>query len=382
MTCQEAQPFVSALHDGQTVSTEAAEHIGDCSTCKERLREYAQMGAELRLLASAGPQETPAALPALPPRGRRWTHTLTARVLVPRFALGLGVLLIAALSLSLGVTRAQVGGLWFQFTVTSPQRNGSWGNEVQAGYRGKPAVVSRVGPSGEPTEQLAAMINVDEVQQGLVRLTVRARRFEVAPPAGPEAHPTHESIEVRPTFKEMEREMLATTTPRQYEYIPGQEIEIPVEGGGKLLLTGRVLERYANLWVREGYPLEPKADQIALNEPALVRDNQLLVKGVGSASAYGGDPYVAVFVPKEGLFGFLLEPIEGAVEADAEYGQVRFKLGGHDYVLFAATPVTGGPQPRGIWVYHDPNYQPSKTGGIGSIGSGNDFLKLIRNPEK
>jgi hypothetical protein len=382
MNCQEVQPFVSALHDGQTVSMEAAEHIGDCSTCKERLREYAQMGAELRLLASAGLEETPASLPALPARARRWTHTLTARVLVPRFALGLGVILIAALSLSLGVTRAQVGGLWFQFEVTSPERNGSWGNEVQAGYRGKPAVISRVGPSGEPLEKLAAIINVDDVQHGLVRLSVRARRFEVAPPAGQGARPTHESVEVGPTFKEMEREMLATTTPHQYEYIPGQELEIPVEGGGKLLLTGRVLERYANFWVREDYPLEPKADQIVLNEPALVRDNQLLVKGVGSASAYGRDPYVAVFVPKEGLFGFLLKPIDGAVEAEAEYGRVRFKIGEHDYLLFAATPVTGGQQPRGIWVYYDPNYQPTRAGGIGSIESGSDFLKRIRNTEK
>jgi len=381
MTCQEAQPFVSALHDGQTVSMEAAEHIGDCSTCKERLREYAQMSEELRLLASAGPEVTPASLPALPARACRWTHTLTARVLVPRFALGLGVLLIAALSLSLGVMRAQVGSLWFQFNVTSPERNGSWGNEVQAGYRGKVAVVSRDRPSGGAKDLLASIINVDEVESRLVRLSVRARRFGVALLGSPE-RPMQESHEVRPTFKEMEREMLATTTPRQYEYIPGQELEIPVEGGGKLLLTGRVLERRANSWGREDYPLDPKVDQIVLNEPALVRDNQLLVKGVGSASAYGGDPYVAVLVPKEGLFGFLLKPIDGAVEAEAEYGQVRFKLGGHDYVLFAATPVTGGPQPRGIWVYHDPNYQPSKAGGIGSIGSGNDFLKLIRNIEK
>jgi hypothetical protein len=376
MNCQEAQPFVSALHDGETVPKEAAEHIASCSACKERLREYAQMGAELRLLASARPEDTPALLPTLPPRVHRWAYNLTARVLVPRFALGLGVLLIAALSLSLGVMRAQVASLWFQFNVTSSEGPGGWGNEVQAGYRGRPGFLM----SG-PKAKLAALINVDEVQYGRVRLSVRARRLEVAR-AGQEARPIPESIESTPTSDETARQMLANIPPHQYEYIPGQVLEIPVEGGGKLLLTGRVLERHARFWVRENFPLEPKPDQIVLTEPALVRDKELLVKGMGSASAGGDDPYVAMFVPKEGLFALLLKPIDGAVEAEAEYGQAGFKLGGHDYVLFSATPITGGQQPREIWIYHDPNYQPSAPGAIDSIGSGTDLLWRLKRAEK
>jgi anti-sigma factor RsiW len=381
MNCQEVELFVSALHDGEIVPKEAAEHIASCLACKERLREYAQMSAELRLLASAGPEEIPALLPALPPPVRRWAHPLTARVLVPRFALGLGVLLIAALSLSLGVMRAQVTGLWFQFNVTSPGWGGSWGNEVQAGYRGAPGLMSRVKLSGGPKEQLAAIINVDEVQYGRVRLSVRARRLEVAL-GGQEARQIPESVEVTPAADRTARQMLANIPPHQYEYIPGQVLEIPVEGGGKLLLTGRVLERHARFWVRGNFPLEPKPDQIVLNEPALVRDKELLVKGAGSASAGGDDPYVAMFVPKEGLFAFLLKPIDGAVQAEAEYGQAGFKLGGHDYVLFSATPITGGQQPREIWIYHDPNYQASAPGAIDSIGSGTNLLSRLRRAQK
>jgi hypothetical protein len=376
MNCQEVQPHVSALHDGEIVPTEAAQHIGNCPTCKARLCDYAQMGAELRLLASACPEETPALLPAVPPPVRRWARTLTARVLVPRFALGLGVLLIAALSLSLGVMRAQVGSLWFQFDVTSPERLGSWGSEALAGYRGKMSFLMT-----GATAKVAALINVDEVQYGLVRLSIAARRFEVAP-AGPEARPITESIESTPTSDQAVRQMLANTPPHQYEYIPGQVLEVPVEGGGKLLLTGRVLERHARFWVKEDYPLEPKAGQIVLNEPALLRDKELLIKGVGSASAGGEDAFVAMLVPKEGLFGFLLKPIDGAVEAEAEYGQARFKIGKHDYVLFSATPITGGQQPRGIWVYYDPNYQPSGPGAMWSIMSGCDLLRQIKKAEK
>jgi len=378
MNCEEVQPFVSALHDGESVSREVAEHIRNCPACRARLEDYARMGVELRLLASNAEEEAPTRLPHLPPLSRLWGRSLTARVLVPRFALGAGLFAILGLSVGLGWMHAQVAGLWFQFNVTSPDRMGSWGNQVQAGYRGKPAVITRVHVSGEPKEILAAIVDVDEVQYQLVRLSIRTRRFEVAPAAGPEGRPTQESVEVRPTFEEMERQMLASTTPHKYEYIPGQVLEIPVEGGGKLLLTGRVLDRRARFWA-EDYPLEPKPNQIVLAEPALVRDKELLIKGVGSASAQGEGSYAAIFVPNEGLFGFLLKPIEGAVEAEAEYGQARFKIGEHDYVLFSATPITGGQQPRGIWVYRDPTYKP---GPIGTIGSGSDFLKVIKGAEK
>jgi len=374
MTCQEAPPFISILYDGESVPKEAAEHFASCPACKERLRDYAQMGAELRLLASS--EGAPEAMPALPPRGRRWAHTFTARVLVPRFALGLGVLLVAVLSLSLGVMRAQVASLWFQFNVTSPDKLASWGNEVQAGYRGKPAFLM-TGPQGK----VGAIIEVDEVQYGHVRLSMRARRVEMGP-AGQEAHSTPQSVEGTPESDQMVRRMLADSPPQQYEFIPGQVLEIPVEGGGKLQLTGRVLERHAHFWVKEDYPIEPKPDQIVLTEPALVRDQGLLVKGLGSAEAGGDDPYVAVFVPKEGLFGFLLKPMDGAVQAEAEYGQARFRMDGHDYVLFSATPITGGQQPREIWVYRDPNYQPSAPGAISSIGSGGNFRDRIEGTQK
>jgi hypothetical protein len=376
MTCQEAPPLISDLYDGETVPKEAAEHFARCATCQERLRDYAQMGAELRLLASADSVEAPAAIPALPPRARRWAHTFTARVLVPRFALGLGAVLIAVLSLSLGVMRAQVASLWFQFNVTSPDKMGSWGSEVQAGSRGKPAFLM-TGPQG----RVGAIIDVDEIQYGRVRLSVRAHRMEVVS-AGQEARPIPRSIESTPTSDQTVGEMLANTAPQNYEYIPGQVLEIPVEGGGKLLLTGRVLERHAHFWVKEDYPLEPKPDQIVLTEPALVRDQELLVKGLGSASADGDDPYVAFFAPKEGLFALLLKPMDGAIPAEAEYGQARFKMDGHDYVLFSATPITGGQQPREIWVYRDPNYQSTAPGAIDTIGSGCNFHDRIKGARK
>ena len=50
MNCQDAQLYVSALYDGESVPGDAVEHIGNCATCREQLFAYAKMGAELRLL--------------------------------------------------------------------------------------------------------------------------------------------------------------------------------------------------------------------------------------------------------------------------------------------------------------------------------------------
>jgi len=63
MECEGAKPFVSALHDGEAAPAEAVEHIKACRACRQRLRDYAEIAAELRLLASEA--EESAAEPAL-----------------------------------------------------------------------------------------------------------------------------------------------------------------------------------------------------------------------------------------------------------------------------------------------------------------------------
>ena len=52
MKCEEAAEFVSALCDGESIPPVAAEHIGACETCRGRMKEYAEIDAELRRLAS------------------------------------------------------------------------------------------------------------------------------------------------------------------------------------------------------------------------------------------------------------------------------------------------------------------------------------------
>ncbi len=58
MKCEEAAEFVSALCDGEKIPRAAAEHVGECDVCATRLTEYAEMGAELRRVASLESTET------------------------------------------------------------------------------------------------------------------------------------------------------------------------------------------------------------------------------------------------------------------------------------------------------------------------------------
>jgi EpsI family protein len=55
MRCEEAAEFVSALCDGESIPPVAAEHVGACEACQARLKEYGQIGTELRRVASLEP---------------------------------------------------------------------------------------------------------------------------------------------------------------------------------------------------------------------------------------------------------------------------------------------------------------------------------------
>lgn len=343
--------MVSALHDGETVTKEAAEHIGGCPTCKERLREYAELGAELRLLASAAPEVVPTPLRLLPAPGGRWARRITARVLVPRFALGLGIVAIVGLSVGLGLMRAQGSGLWFQFDVTDPAAHGSAGGLLQAG--GHAAGHFR---SADSHEEIVYRMKALEIQSDFVRLEVTARAFVPETP-GEGAHQGAMAAGA-PPFSPNTNQILANVPAREIKYVPGKSLEIPLDGGGKILLTGQVFRRPPSLgmWA---LPLTPKPDEIVLSMPALVRGSEFLGTDRDSARAEGENPAIGICLPSRVAFVFALNPFEGAVQGEAEFGQAHFKMDGQDYTLFSATPISGGDQPREIWVYRAANCPPS-----------------------
>lgn len=114
MKCEEAAEFVSALIDGERIPREAAEHVGQCETCGSRLKEYAEMSAELRRMASLELVEEP--------RVRRWEQKCgiasnwwrkgweTMRIPRIAFVLLLVAVFVQASSLAIGKVRAHTRG--------------------------------------------------------------------------------------------------------------------------------------------------------------------------------------------------------------------------------------------------------------------------------
>ena len=310
------------------------------------------MGVELRLAASAEPEGAPKPLAPLPAKHRRWTRRLSGRVLVPRFAIGLALLCIAGLSLGLGLARRQVSGPWFQFEVSNAL--GSVGGLLQAGEPASGGFL--LAPDGK---KMAFGVSAVEVRNDLVRLQIRERAF-VPHAGGPKS-----AIQA-----------LTDTRPQTYEYVPGQKLAIPINGAGTVTLTGKVYPIRPTFWLMGRETVMPKSDEIANANSALVRDNTLLGKIGGSSSARGDNAAFGICVPPEGTFVFALKPFTGAVQAVAEYGQVRFKMDGHSYTLYSALPVTGGAQPRNIWVYRAPHC-PSSSSVAHMIGAG-DISNVLK----
>jgi hypothetical protein len=374
MICQDAGLFVSALNDGEVVPEDAAGHIASCTACRDLLRKYAQMGAELRLLASIEPETDPRPLGALPSKSLRLTRGLTVRVLVPRFAVGLALVAIVGLSFGLALVQGQGSGPWFQYEVTSLEWQGSGGNVLQAGESGSGEFSSSADP-----RIILYEVKVFDVRNDSVRIEVRARRFitESDGNAGkfivePDGHRTTTT-----SRRDMNR-ILASATPQRFNYEAGQKLQIPVEGGGALVLAGKVY-RVRPSFPAADFPVNPALNQIVLTNAALVQGNEFL-GNLGSASAAGGNSAIGACVPPVGAFVFALKPFPGAIQGVAEFGRARFTMDGQDYTLFSATPITGGQQPRDNWVYRAPNCPSVARPMI--LGSGNSPYDVLPHPRK
>ncbi|HET9178260.1 MAG TPA: hypothetical protein VFQ24_07865 [Terriglobia bacterium] len=375
MNCQDARLFVSALYDGEVVPQDAAGHIVSCIACRDLLRDYAQMGAELRLVASTEPETSPRPLGIPSSKGLHLTRGLTVRVLVPRFAIGLALVAIVGLSVGLALVHGQGSGPWFQYEVADLQSQGSGGNVLQAGEYGTGESFS----SADPRITLYE-VKVLDVRSDSAQVEVRARRFLTEP----DGHADKFIVEPdghRATIKSREDidRILASATPQRFNYKPGQKLQIPVEGGGTLVLTGKVYRLRPSSWGLE-YPVNPEPNEIVLANPAMVRGQEFLGNIAGSASASGGNSAIGACVPPVGSFVFALKPFPGAIQGVAEFGRAHFTMDGQDYTLFSATPITGGQQPRDIWVYRAANCTSVARPMI--LGSGSSPYDVLPNLRK
>ena len=333
MTCREAEPHVSAVCDGEPIPSEAAGHISTCASCRAILVEYGRIGTELRVSAAMDSAKLP---PLGLPQRRRAVDFLWRRVPVPRFALAALVIALIAVGASVPLLRAQQRPLWFQFGYTlDPAAQVSHYTVAKAGFDETGASMTVVNGAFVST---ALRIRIESVSNDDVVLRCRAVPGNMEPIGDGASR-------LRPP-----QELPLAGAPALH-YRPGQQLAIPIEGGGTVYLTGEVHEQQPK--IAFGLPLEPALNHLAMRGPVLTSDGQVWTELSGGGAIAQPGTAVVLAAGKHGKFLFALAPFPGAVQGQIEWGHMTFAADGRRFDLVAAAPLAGGEQPRPVWVRYD-----------------------------
>jgi hypothetical protein len=153
----------------------------------------------------------------------------------------------------------------------------------------------------------------------------------------------------------------------EFTYTVGDKLDVPIEGGGVLALRGQVVDHQPKIaW---GMPGEPDPDQIVLTSPMVISGETLLANLQGANSLaedrnWGG----RIYVPGTGQIVIALWASPGAVQGEANWGDLKFTWRGRSYVVRTASPITGGDQPRPVWVTLDSDH-PWAQGKVWMLGT-------------
>ncbi len=335
MTCVEIEPHVSAVCDGERIPPEAAEHIRTCATCRATLAEYAHIGTELRV-AAATRSET--LRPLGLSRRRRAFNFIWARVPVPRFALAAMMVAVVAAAASIPLVRAQQRPLWFQFGYTlGPGEAISHYSVAKAGFDETTASMIMVNGALRST---ALRIRVESVSNDDVVLRCRALpgNMELSGNSGT----------LRPSY-----EVRMDDAPAVH-YVPGQELAIPIEGGGTVYMKGDVYDHQPK--IAFGVPLEPPSNEIVIRGPVLVSEGHVLTELSGATATAQPGWAVTIAAGNYGKFLFALAPFAGAVQGQIEWGQMTFTADGRPFrlILQRRSRVENNPAACGFVMIRDP----------------------------
>lgn len=332
MNCLEAETYISALCDAESVPPAAAQHIAGCSNCLKILDNYSTMGAKLRVAAALEERDLPSLI--LQPPFRRF-HFLLARVSVPRFALAGLLASVVLASVATSLVLAQSKPLWFQFAYGFGQNPQNY-NVAQKGYDQSGSLMGKVNGT---LVSARTRIQMESISADDVVLRVRAVVAGLEPMAG--------GFKVRSAAESISMSKIQTV-----HYRPGQSLAIPVEGGGTIFLKGEVLDHQPQ--IAFGSPLKPASTELDIRWPVLTSGDRIIGEMRGASSLVNTPDSVITFgCGLEGVFIFALTPFPGSVKAEANWGEIMFKTEGKSYRLLTAAPTTGGDQPQTVWVRHD-----------------------------
>jgi hypothetical protein len=343
MKCEEAAEFVSRLCDGRVIPREVAEHIGTCKVCSAHLSAYLGIGAELRRQASL---EQPVNL-----KPRSWETTQRVRLhwwqkgrttmRIPRFAFASMLVVILLLSSGLFLVRARTdaGGSVLVLTFKI----------LPEGYA-RDCVITT--DTNAKTSECAYRFSVKDGVLGV--------QFRFVSRDGDRTQ-----VGVKVTYKSPSSTVnfiddLKNVPERIIWLQPDQRDQIAISGVGQIELTGEYLDHQPRILERPSETLEPQPDEFRVVAPVLIRGNEVVCNLSDNGNSIdNGDPdaTLMIYSPRDGRYLISRVPFEGAVEGSVRMGQIRFNLGGQDYLLLSAMPIVRSDH---VWVSHDPEYRISE----------------------
>jgi hypothetical protein len=350
MKCEEAAEFVSALCDGEKIPRGAAEHVGACEVCALRLTEYAEMGAELRRVASLESTEpSPLTWGKQQRTKSNWWQKGWETMRIPRLAFA--VLLSAILALGSGLVilkvRAQTQGQVLMLRV-KPEN-------------GHTMLCPLTQDEHAPLCYSMFYLNSGLLIDGFRIISRDGDRVELGVRAGLKAFPAGARDGFSASLEDIQK-----LPESSYWLEPGEKLEVDVPGAGALTVTGEFMDHIPSIMLndREIGDMDPGPGELRVISPVLLRDKQVVRDYAGLTSIiFEADHDVVYFYRQgEGLWVLSQSPLEGAVQGHVTLSRISFEMDGASYEFLTAAPVS---RSETIWVLHKPDYRPS--GGFSKI---------------
>lgn len=335
MICNDAEEYVSALCDGETVPQEAAHHIGACTACQARLRDYLAMGVELRRVASLECSEPTPELHLEPKQRSKpslWQKGWET-MRIPKFAFALLVIAVLALASSLAVVKvgARSAGSVLKLTYAIP------GLKPGDCYLDTLRKSDACGFFTRVNQTLVGLNFQSLARDGdRVQLGIRAKAI-------PSTRPN------RLGSPELDKEQQV-----QYSFEVGQTLNLDVENLGVIAVTGEWTDHVPSL-IGESQ-LDPRPDELRFASPLLLRDKQVVGDMEGATSTVDKPEEAAwIYLPGEGSFIISAVHIQGGREASVNMNRISFDEDGHNYTFITGTPIS---REKHLWVLHQPGFKP------------------------
>jgi hypothetical protein len=348
--CAEATQFVSALCDGEMIPVAAAAHIGECAACGGRLKEYVEMGSELRRIASLQAlTETKAPVWGQDRRVRpNWWLKGWETMRIPRFAFALLLAAVVVLGSSLAIVKVGAHTEGPVLMLTAKTASGHTIRcalslvDKKAASCGSVQVVA--GRGGEAFEFRVISKQGDRIELGL--------RAKFLTGVG--------------SLSSEETERLPEAT---YWFQPGEKLEAKMEESEPMSVTGELVDHMpTSLAVGGDEQLDPNPNEVRFVVPVLVRGKDVVYDFDGmTVMSDEKDHGLELYVPHDGRYLVSLAPLEGGVEGQIHDSRVTFELSGQSYQFLTGAPVARGER---IWILHLPDGKDSSPGNEHAFVSG------------